>query len=449
MSDRADQLIDAEELLASTSVAELAFRADELVRSMLDPSALLAKPCSSLREAPDLLACFGLLLNGLAPLPGMTVLDFGAGSCWTSHFLTQLGCRVIAMDISVEMLGLGERRYREQPVFGDQPGPEFKVFNGTEMALDDESVDRILCFDALHHVDNIPAVLAEMGRVLKPGGSAGFSEPGPSHSKDPQSQHEMRRYGVPERDLVLEDIWASGAKVGFSDVSVAIFAPAPEWVSLDGFNAFVSPKAPRMADRVVEMLRPRGHARLDRLLRPLQRISRLGRELADPRSARAGLAEIAHVRGQLANRRMFILRKEGPEIPDSREVTGLRGDLHLHDLEVDTGASETVVSGSCGIVNTGANRWLASSAGRGAVLLGLRVRRGSRPSADHGRVALPGDRVVAPGETLNLQFSTELATPAADDDPVVLELDLVSEGISWFAEVQGHPIEIPVPAFES
>ena len=47
---------------------------------MEDPSALLAKPCSSLREAPDLLACFGLLLSGLAPLPGMRILDFGAGS---------------------------------------------------------------------------------------------------------------------------------------------------------------------------------------------------------------------------------------------------------------------------------------------------------------------------------------------------------------------------------
>jgi len=197
-----DQLIDADALLASTSLEELTARADELVRSMEDPSALLAKPCSSLREAPDLLACFGLLLSGLAPLPGMTVLDFGAGSCWTSHFLTQMGCRVIAMDVSEAMLDLGRRRYAEQPVFGQQPAPEFRVFDGHRMDLPDESVDRILCFDALHHVGNMSEVLAEMGRVLRPGGVAGFSEPGPNHSLDPQSQHEMRRYGVPERDLV-------------------------------------------------------------------------------------------------------------------------------------------------------------------------------------------------------------------------------------------------------
>src|SRR5580700_9953491 len=137
---------------------------------MEDPSALLAKPVSSMREAPDLLSCFGMLLSGLAPLPGMTVLDFGAGSCWTSHFLTQLGCRVIAMDISEAMLELGRRRYAEQPVYGSQPTPEFLVFDGHRMQLEDESVDRVLCFDALHHVANMPVVLAEMARVLRPGG---------------------------------------------------------------------------------------------------------------------------------------------------------------------------------------------------------------------------------------------------------------------------------------
>lgn len=64
-----EQLIDAEALLSSTSVEELAARADELVRSMVDPTALLAKPCGSLREAPDLLTCFGLLLSGLVRSP--------------------------------------------------------------------------------------------------------------------------------------------------------------------------------------------------------------------------------------------------------------------------------------------------------------------------------------------------------------------------------------------
>jgi SAM-dependent methyltransferase len=465
-STRTDGLIDAEALIAAQSVKELAARADGLVRSMEDPSALLAKPLSSLREAPDLLTCFGLLLSGLAPLPGMTILDFGAGSCWTSHFLTQLGCRVIAMDISEAMLDLGRRRYKEQPVFGEQPAPEFSVFDGQRMDLPDASVDRVLCFDALHHVANIRDVLSEMGRVLRPGGIAGFSEPGPNHSRDPQSQHEMRRYGVPERDLVIEDVWGWGAEAGFSDLSVAVFAPSPQWVPVSTFNDFLAAAsgtgdpaevtgppvtrphvAARLASRATHALRPRGRARIDQVLLPLQRASRLAVELHGPQSARAALAQVAHVRGQLANRRMFVLHKEGEEVLDSREATGLEARLQVEDISIETGPSKTRVSARCTITNVGRNRWLTSSAGRGAVLLGLRLRSGSRPSADHGRVALPGDRHTEPGETITVDFETEVDTPSSANERVTLELDLVSEGISWFAEVHGHPIDIEIPPF--
>ncbi len=455
------ELIDAEALLASTSVEELAARADELVRSMVDPSALLAKPCGSLREAPDLLACFGLLLSGLAPLPGMTVLDFGAGSCWTSHFLTQMGCRVIAMDISEAMIDLGRRRYKEHPVFGSQPAPEFSVFDGHRMELDDASVDRVLCFDALHHVANTREVLSEMGRVLRPGGLAGFSEPGPNHSKDPQSQHEMRRYGVPERDLVLEDVWDWGREAGFLDLSVAVFAPSPQWVSLPVFEDFLAtvngtPKergpaptvAARLGNRGIQAFRPRGRALLDQALLPMQRLSRLAAELNSPQSAKAAMAQVANVRSQLFNRRMFVMRKEGEELPDSREASGLKAELVTDQVHVETGPSVSRVTAVCTVTNTGRNRWLPSSVGIGAVLLGLRLRHGRRPSTDQGRVPLPGDRMLAPGERVVVNLDTEIETPGAGSDPVWLELDLVSEGISWFAEVHGHPTEIALPPYE-
>jgi SAM-dependent methyltransferase len=465
----AEPLIDAEALLESTSVEDLAARADELVRSMEDPSALLAKPCGSLREAPDLLSCFGLLLSGLAPLPGMTVLDFGAGSCWTSHFLTQMGCRVVAMDISEAMIDLGRRRYKEHPVFGTQPAPEFNVFDGRRMDLDDASVDRILCFDALHHVANMRDVLSEMGRVLRSGGLAGFSEPGPNHSKDPQSQHEMRRYGVPERDLVLEDVWTWSRQAGFDELSVAVFAPSPQWVSLEVFEDFLAPSgnasgsstsstsggrgsapsvASRLGNRAVHALRPRGNARLDRALRPMQQLSRLAAELNSPQSAKAAMAQVANVRSQLFNRRMFIMRKHGDELPDSREASGLQAKLEIEALHVDTGPKTTRVTAVCSITNTGRNRWLPSSAGIGAVRLGMRTRHGRRPSADHGRVHLPGDRMLAPGDRVVVNLDTEIDTPGEGSDPVWLELDLVSEGISWFAEVHGHPVDVALPPYE-
>ena len=435
------ELIDARALASASTVEGLAARADELVRSMEDPTALLAKPCSSMREAPEVLACFGLLLGGLAPLPQMTVLDFGAGSCWTSHFLTQLGCRVVAMDVSAAMLELGQRRFAEHPVFGERPTPSFSLFDGRRMALDDATVDRILCFDALHHVPNPEDVVAEMGRVLRPGGIAGFSEPGPYHSRDEQSQHEMRRYGVPEFDLVLEDVWRWAQAAGFDRLSVAVFTPSPQWVPFDTFAALVAdghPDGPRHE-------RPAGRGGLwaTTLQTGMRRARRLAAELRHVDRARAGLGHLAFVRAILGNRRMFLLHREGEEITDSREVTGLAADLEVSDVVLARGPVLTTVRGVCTVRNVGRNRWLASSAGLGAVLLGLRVGRGPHPAADHGRVALPGDG-VGPGESLEVAFSTDLPTPSPGEEPVRLELDLVSEGIIWFAEVHGRPTEIRV-----
>jgi SAM-dependent methyltransferase len=364
-----------------------------------------------LREAPDVLSCFGQLLGGLAPLPGMTVLDFGAGSCWTSHSLAQLGCAVIAMDVSPAMLELGRKRFAEHPLFGERPEATFLLFDGRHIDLPDASVDRILCFDALHHVPNPEAVLTEMARVLRPGGLAGFSEPGPHHSVDAQSQHEMRRYGVVENDVVIEDIGRWAETAGFSEMRIAVFTASPRWVG-----------ASELASFLAEGGRPLG------VLAHLKAVAR----------------EVGHVRRSLRNRRMFLLRKEGNEVTDSRQAPGLAAELRVENLTIEpmAGADGFVVSGLCHIRNSGDNRWLPASAGIGGVLLGLRVGRAGQPAADHGRVALPGGAAADPGATFEVPFLARV--PREEPGDLRLELDMVSEGIAWFAEVKGHPIGIPL-----
>ena len=423
-------LIDARALADQHTVEELAAKADGLVRSMTDTTALLAKPCSTFREAPDILTCFGMLLGALGAVPGMTVLDFGAGSCWTSHFLTQLGCRVIAMDVSEAMLELGRRRFDQQPPFGERPEPTFSHFDGHTMDLADASVDRIVCFDALHHVPNPAEVLAEMGRVLRPGGVAAFSEPGPRHSQDPQSQHEMRRYGVPELDLVIEDVWRWAHLAGFADLSVGVFSPAPQWVPLQTFEAFLAAAVdpgPRLPSRLRQLVRAASIAR-------------------GPGSARAMAAQVQHVRGVLQNRRMFVMHKAGQEVPDSREATGLAAELTMTGVTIERHEGTVTVAGTCRARNTGRNRWLPMSAGQGAVLVGLRLGSGDRPADDHGRAPLPGDMVVAPGDTVEVPFRTAVPAVRPGDPPLRLEVDLVAEGIAWFAEISGHPHEIWIDA---
>ena len=81
---------------------------------------LLAKPLSDVEDAPQLLHNFARVLSGLDLRREMSVLDFGAGSCWASRWLSQLGMEVIALDVSKTALKIGEElyapaRHREGP----------------------------------------------------------------------------------------------------------------------------------------------------------------------------------------------------------------------------------------------------------------------------------------------------------------------------------------------
>ena len=100
--------------------------------------------------------------------------------------------------------------------------PKFLVFDGHTIDLPDGSVDWILCFDAFHHVPNPAEVIAEFARVLRPGGMAGFSEPGPHHSQTEQSQAEMRNFKVLENDLVVEDLERYALAAGFTKAWVEL-----------------------------------------------------------------------------------------------------------------------------------------------------------------------------------------------------------------------------------
>ena len=107
-----DGLIDVDVLLAQYTVEELAASADEYFSRLDNWDVLLAKPFYSVHESPELLTSFGALLNGLELSHGLTVLDFGVGSGWTSWMLSQLGCRVIASDVSHAALRIANRALR-------------------------------------------------------------------------------------------------------------------------------------------------------------------------------------------------------------------------------------------------------------------------------------------------------------------------------------------------
>ncbi|MBM7815119.1 methyltransferase domain-containing protein [Saccharothrix algeriensis] len=386
--------VDVAELIRTVTVEELAERAEGYFRAVEDPELLLTKPAKDPTDAPDLLVTFGQVLRGLRPQPGMTVLDFGAGTCWTSRFLTQLGCRVIALDVSPTALELGRRLFEVQPVLGDQPEPDFLVFDGHRIDLPDASVDRVLSFDAFHHVPNPDEVIREMARVLRPGGIAAFSEPGDRHSVQAQSQFEMRNYGIIENDVLIDEVWAWAREAGFAELRLCLFDSAPRWVDVETFHDVVA-----------------------------------GQEAGQDVFS-------APTRAAIGDRRLFVLRREGEAALDSREARGLVAELALDDVEVDRSGEVVVVTGSCRVRNPGPRTWLPSDARFGPVLLGVRLHLADRTTRDLTRVPLPG-RGVEPGGSAG--FPVRVEVPPQPEGVVAVEFDLVSERVCWFG-ANGSPV---------
>jgi SAM-dependent methyltransferase len=388
-----DELIDVRRRIATYSVEELNATADAYFARLDNWDYLLAKPLAQIGESPELLQCFAHVVEGLNLAPDMTVLDFGAGACWTSRFLTQLGVQVIALDVSTSALRIGAALYERMPVVGDQPKARFLPFDGYRIDLPDASVDRISCWEAFHHVPNTGHVLKEMARVLKAGGIAGFSEPGPTHSRAPQSQAEMRNYRVIENDVIVEDLWKDAKAAGFADIRIAAFAATAPLLSLDEFKRFID-----------------GHGKQE-----MQRIAEA-------------------IRGYLAGRRLFFLYKPGrAEQSDSRRREGLQARISA-TLMPGSGPDRLRIRAH--VVNSGSATWLGRSARVGAVHVGVHLYDASHVLIAHGHHVHYGlggsnpDAPVPPGEARHLEFEM----PAPPPGRYVFEIDLVSAGIAWFAE---------------
>ena len=98
--------------------------------------------------------------------PGVA-LDAACGTGRFAEFLAKCGHRVIGTDSSPDMLSHARRRV---------PAGEFHVAELDRLPLADDSVDVIVCALALVHVPDLQPVLAELTRVLRPGGDLVISD---------------------------------------------------------------------------------------------------------------------------------------------------------------------------------------------------------------------------------------------------------------------------------
>ena len=109
------------------------------------------------------------LAYGMAHLrPGMTVLDLGCGPGTITTGIARLVApgRVIAVDLEESVLEMARDNARTLGV----ENIDFRVMDGYELALEDDSIDFAHAHQVLQHVSDPVAILREMVRVTKPGG---------------------------------------------------------------------------------------------------------------------------------------------------------------------------------------------------------------------------------------------------------------------------------------
>ena len=109
----------------------------------------------------------------LENIQGKVVLDLGCGSGENIAPLLARGAKVIAVDLSQELVELAVRRIQ---LHRPSASPQFLVASAYDVPLPGDSVDAVLCASLLHHLD-IPRAMAEIRRVLKPRGIAVVKEP--------------------------------------------------------------------------------------------------------------------------------------------------------------------------------------------------------------------------------------------------------------------------------
>lgn len=390
--------IDVRRLIGEASIAELNRTAEAYFQSLTTWEHHLAKPFANADDAPKLLISLGAVLQGMALAPGMTVLEFGAGTGWLARFLTQLGCRVLLLDVAPSALEIARELWRRQPPIGDRPAPRFVVFDGTKIDLPDASVDRILCFDSFHHAPNPDDVLREFGRVLKPRGIAAFAEPGPRHSTTPESQYEMRTYGVVEADIDIHAIWNTAKRLGFVNLQMAAFHVPPFHVSLREY---------------------------DDLLAGGETFGRW--------------AETTRI--FLNDTRTFFLTKAGMEVLDSRRTEGLRASI---EVTVAAARAGQPIGVHLTVRNLGTAHWLPSTEEHGRVTVGVQLHDATGALLDLNYAHLDLPRALAPGEEVT--FDAEVRPLAAGR--YVLEFDCVAEHVAWFAQTGSEPRRVTVDVSE-
>lgn len=124
-------------------------------------------------NAPFYKLAFDHIASVLGPQDDQPVVDAGCGSGTKSFELARRGYRVRAMDFSAVILEQARAAAAKQ---GYSERISFEQSDLTALSIPSGSVQRAVCWGVLMHVPDIGAAVAELARVIAPGGTLVVSE---------------------------------------------------------------------------------------------------------------------------------------------------------------------------------------------------------------------------------------------------------------------------------
>lgn len=135
-----------------------------------------------------------VLVDALAPRPGMRILDVATGTGMVAFALAARGATVVGLDQNEAMLDRARTRLRGTPEMADRLS--FTLGEAETLPFADGEFDALSFTYLLRYVDDPAATMRELIRVVKPGGRIGMLE-----------------FGVPG-DAGLRGLWRVHTRVG-------------------------------------------------------------------------------------------------------------------------------------------------------------------------------------------------------------------------------------------
>lgn len=168
--------------------------------------------------------------------PGMRVLDLGAGFGRHAFATARLGAHVVAADLAADEMAQTKGTFAAMYLSGELPDGTTTGCvraDGLRLPFADRSFDRIIASEVLEHVPDDLGVMAELFRVLRPGGRLAATVPSAVpeqicwwlnegyHAPISEGGH-VRIYGLPELRTKLA---AAGFQTGDSHRAHALHSP--------------------------------------------------------------------------------------------------------------------------------------------------------------------------------------------------------------------------------